>query len=66
MDSVHYLAVLPDGRYICNCCMPLNLGINSLPALLPRLDRCSRFTIPHFSDSATVSLLVSNLSAQIG
>ncbi|KAJ7207442.1 hypothetical protein GGX14DRAFT_366085 [Mycena pura] len=25
--SVHYLAVLPDGRYICNCCMPLNLGI---------------------------------------
>lgn len=25
--SIHYLAVLPDGRYICNCCMPLNLGI---------------------------------------
>ncbi|KAJ6539992.1 hypothetical protein DFH09DRAFT_858848, partial [Mycena vulgaris] len=27
MGSIHYLAVLPDGRYICNCCMPLNLGI---------------------------------------
>ncbi|KAJ6560632.1 hypothetical protein DFH09DRAFT_1083506 [Mycena vulgaris] len=27
MGSVHQLAVLPDGRYICNCCMPLNLGI---------------------------------------
>ncbi|KAJ7440881.1 hypothetical protein FB451DRAFT_1344062 [Mycena latifolia] len=25
--SIHYIAVLPDGRYICNCCMPLNLGI---------------------------------------
>ncbi|KAJ6599702.1 hypothetical protein DFH09DRAFT_901706, partial [Mycena vulgaris] len=27
MGSVHYLAILPDGRYICNCCIPLNLGI---------------------------------------
>ncbi|KAJ6543270.1 hypothetical protein DFH09DRAFT_1088967 [Mycena vulgaris] len=27
MGSIHYLALLPDGRYICNCCMPLNLGI---------------------------------------
>ncbi|KAJ7159151.1 hypothetical protein C8R43DRAFT_861126, partial [Mycena crocata] len=23
----HYLAVLPDGRYVCDCCMPSNLGI---------------------------------------
>ncbi|KAJ6555693.1 hypothetical protein DFH09DRAFT_861686, partial [Mycena vulgaris] len=27
MGSVHYLAILPDGRCIGNCCMPLNLGI---------------------------------------
>ncbi|KAJ6501349.1 hypothetical protein DFH09DRAFT_944711 [Mycena vulgaris] len=26
-EQPYYLAVLPDGRYICNCCMPLNLGI---------------------------------------
>ncbi|KAK7020954.1 hypothetical protein R3P38DRAFT_2534900 [Favolaschia claudopus] len=25
--ALHYLAVLPDGRYVCNCCMPSNLGI---------------------------------------
>ncbi|KAK6977354.1 hypothetical protein R3P38DRAFT_2666811, partial [Favolaschia claudopus] len=25
--TVHYLVVLPDGRYICNCGMPSNLGI---------------------------------------
>ncbi|KAJ7820499.1 hypothetical protein B0H13DRAFT_1660852 [Mycena leptocephala] len=25
--TLHYMAVLPDGRYICNCCMPSNLGI---------------------------------------
>ncbi|KAF8170015.1 hypothetical protein K438DRAFT_1614411, partial [Mycena galopus ATCC 62051] len=24
---VHYVAVLPDGRYVCDCCMPSNLGI---------------------------------------
>ncbi|KAJ7205782.1 hypothetical protein GGX14DRAFT_397480 [Mycena pura] len=24
---MHYVAVLPDGRYICDCCMPSNLGI---------------------------------------
>ncbi|PBK61694.1 hypothetical protein ARMSODRAFT_864235, partial [Armillaria solidipes] len=23
----HYLAVLPDDRYICDCCMGLNLGV---------------------------------------
>ncbi|KAJ6552419.1 hypothetical protein DFH09DRAFT_1248667 [Mycena vulgaris] len=23
----HYIAVLSDGRYICDCCMPSNLGI---------------------------------------
>ncbi|KAJ6482220.1 hypothetical protein C8R47DRAFT_982076, partial [Mycena vitilis] len=24
---VHYVAVLSDGRYICDCCMPSNFGI---------------------------------------
>ncbi|KAJ7790038.1 hypothetical protein B0H14DRAFT_3571305 [Mycena olivaceomarginata] len=24
---VHYIAVLPDGRYVCDCCMPSNLGV---------------------------------------
>ncbi|KAJ7163200.1 hypothetical protein C8R46DRAFT_861874, partial [Mycena filopes] len=24
---VHYIAVLSDGRYVCDCCMPSNLGI---------------------------------------
>ncbi|KAJ7123892.1 hypothetical protein C8R43DRAFT_899499, partial [Mycena crocata] len=24
---VHYLVVLSDGRYLCDCCMPSNLGI---------------------------------------
>ncbi|KAF8187870.1 hypothetical protein K438DRAFT_1907479 [Mycena galopus ATCC 62051] len=24
---VHYVAVLPDGRYVCDCCMPSNIGI---------------------------------------
>jgi hypothetical protein len=25
--STHFLALLPDGRYVCDCCMGLNLGI---------------------------------------
>ncbi|KAJ7936968.1 hypothetical protein B0H13DRAFT_1589272 [Mycena leptocephala] len=25
--TVHYIAVLSDGRYVCDCCMPANLGI---------------------------------------
>ncbi|PBK82076.1 hypothetical protein ARMGADRAFT_947148 [Armillaria gallica] len=25
--ATHYLAVLSDGRHICDCCMLLNLGI---------------------------------------
>ncbi|KAJ7788155.1 hypothetical protein B0H14DRAFT_3095201 [Mycena olivaceomarginata] len=25
--AVHYIAVLSDGRYVCDCCMPSNLGI---------------------------------------
>ncbi|KAJ7234079.1 hypothetical protein C8J57DRAFT_1090006 [Mycena rebaudengoi] len=25
--TFHYIAVLSDGRYICDCCMPANLGI---------------------------------------
>lgn len=25
--SMHYVAILTDGRYICDCCMGLNLGI---------------------------------------
>ncbi|KAJ7301093.1 hypothetical protein DFH08DRAFT_646519, partial [Mycena albidolilacea] len=24
---VHYIAVLPDGHYVCDCCMPSNLGV---------------------------------------
>jgi hypothetical protein len=24
--AVHYVAVLSDGRYICDCCMPSNVG----------------------------------------
>ncbi|TFK19268.1 hypothetical protein FA15DRAFT_601867 [Coprinopsis marcescibilis] len=26
-SSIHYLAILPDQRYICDCCMGVNLGI---------------------------------------
>jgi hypothetical protein len=26
-SGIHYLAVLADGRVICDCCMGLNLGI---------------------------------------
>ncbi|KAJ7936500.1 hypothetical protein B0H13DRAFT_1589557 [Mycena leptocephala] len=25
--AVHYVAVLSDGRYVCDCCMPANLSI---------------------------------------
>ncbi|KAJ7112253.1 hypothetical protein C8R44DRAFT_632289, partial [Mycena epipterygia] len=25
--AVHYIAILSDGRYVCDCCMPSNLGI---------------------------------------
>ncbi|KAJ6623226.1 hypothetical protein B0H10DRAFT_2162542 [Mycena sp. CBHHK59/15] len=25
--AVHYVAILSDGRYVCDCCMPSNLGI---------------------------------------
>ncbi|KAJ7208121.1 hypothetical protein B0H12DRAFT_1034314 [Mycena haematopus] len=25
--AVHYIAVLSDGRYVCDCCMPSNLGL---------------------------------------
>ena len=24
---VHYVAILPDSQYVCDCCMGLNLGI---------------------------------------
>jgi hypothetical protein len=24
---IHYIAVLPDGHYVCDCCMPSNLGV---------------------------------------
>lgn len=26
-SATHYLAVLPDNRYVCDCCMGMNLGI---------------------------------------
>lgn len=26
-NTKHYLAVLPDGCYVCDCCMGLNLGL---------------------------------------
>ncbi|KAJ7277044.1 hypothetical protein C8J57DRAFT_1061554, partial [Mycena rebaudengoi] len=26
-SALYYIVVLPDGRYLCNCCMPLNIGI---------------------------------------
>jgi hypothetical protein len=25
--AAHIIAILPDGRYICDCCMGLNLGL---------------------------------------
>lgn len=26
-NATHYLAILPDNRYVCDCCMGINLGI---------------------------------------
>ncbi|KAJ6617075.1 hypothetical protein B0H10DRAFT_1798083 [Mycena sp. CBHHK59/15] len=25
--AIHIIAILPDGRYVCDCCMGLNLGL---------------------------------------
>lgn len=26
-QAAHIIAILPDGRYVCDCCMGLNLGL---------------------------------------
>ncbi|KAJ7790177.1 hypothetical protein B0H14DRAFT_222894 [Mycena olivaceomarginata] len=47
---VHYIAVLPDGRYVCDCCMPSNLGVPCRHYFRIWID-VQKYAVPHLFDS---------------
>jgi hypothetical protein len=60
--AAHILVILPDGRYLCDCCMPMNLGVScrhyfvawvKIPGLPFHISlirtRCELFSVTDFS-----------------